>query len=213
MALSTKTKIYTRLSCLYYKKHIFFLVKSWSDDLKYYNGNGWWHWKPSTVTATTSRASTLADCDSTVCYTLVLSCGGGGVATNKTKKNHETLSLVCLFRDPSTPPRPKSLFDLWNVIRFVPRNNQGLNIYNDCVLNKTIKLLFFLFKLSLRFFFNSFQSDHTCMLYIELFIIKDCTLIFQSTYYMYKWRADRDRSRFLLVKLSRNTSFFYYWKY
>lgn len=29
------------------------------------------------------------------------------------------------------------------------------------------------------------------MLYIELFIIKDCTLIFQSTYYMYKWRADR----------------------
>lgn len=129
------------------------------------------------------------------------------------KRNHETLSLVCLFRDPSTPPRPKSLFDLWNVIRFVPRNNQGLNIYNDCVLNKTIKLLFFLFKPSLRFFFNSFQSDHTCMLYIELFIIKDCTLIFQSTYYMYKWRADRDRSRFLLVKLSRNTSFFYYWKY
>lgn len=103
---------------------------------------------------------------------------------------------VVVLRDPSTPPEAKKkitclFFDLCDVTRTLSCSSQGLNICNDCVLNKPPSC-FFLFKPSLLLLLYNHQvTTHTRMLYIELFIIKDCTLIFQSTYYMYKWRADR----------------------
>lgn len=49
--------------------------------------------------------------------------------------------------------------------------NQSLKIFSDCVLNKTCCCFFYVI-------WASSWSDHTWMLYIELFIIKDCTSFF-----------------------------------
>lgn len=162
------------------------------------------HFTYSTVSATSSQDSQPADCDWTVCYMLALSCGGVVQKKNlcDSKWKWHSVSGVCVWicvvvlRDPSTPPEAKKkitclFFDLCDVTRTLSCSSQGLNICNDCVLNKPPSC-FFLFKPSLLLLLYNHQvTTHTRMLYIELFIIKDCTLIFQSTYYMYKWRADR----------------------
>lgn len=162
------------------------------------------HFTYSTVSATSSQDSQPADCDWTVCYMLALSCGG--VVQKKSLRFQMKVTLCqrcvrldlccCPPRSVHTPRGQKKksrvfFFDLCDVTRTLSCSSQGLNICNDCVLNKPPSC-FFLFKPSLLLLLYNHQvTTHTRMLYIELFIIKDCTLIFQSTYYMYKWRADR----------------------
>lgn len=86
-----------------------------------------------------------------------------------------TLSLVsvwiCFARSVHTS-EAKLFFDLWNPVRLliqckVPCNNHGLFLHNDYVLNKCT---FYLSQASAPLAFP--PSDHTCILYIELFIIK-----------------------------------------
>lgn len=90
------------------------------------------------------------------------------------KKKSRVFFLTCVMLHGLCPVAAKALTSAMTVF--------SINLHH----------VFFLFKPSLLLLLYNHQvTTHTRMLYIELFIIKDCTLIFQSTYYMYKWRADR----------------------
>lgn len=162
------------------------------------------HFTYSTVSATSSQDSQPADCDWTVCYMLALSCGG--VLQKKISaipNESDTLSAVCAFGSvllsseirphPQRPKKKSRVFFLTCVMLhgLCPVAAKALTSAMT-VFSINLHHVFFLFKPSLLLLLYNHQvTTHTRMLYIELFIIKDCTLIFQSTYYMYKWRADR----------------------
>lgn len=123
----------------------------------------------STVTALTCQASKPADCDPTVCYMLVLSCGGIAKYAIPNSMEVRLCHLVWMFGsvslslDPSVSHKPKvmCLSDLCNVIRF---NSQGLIICNDWVLNKPDMFCFFYYlSQALCSFFESLQvTTHAC---------------------------------------------------
>lgn len=89
----------------------------------------------------------------------------------------DTLGWIrAVFGDPSKPQRPKknpqtqmSVFlGTWTITGSTPCNNQGLNIYRDCVLNKPA-IKYFLFKPSRCVLLNARQvTPLACRTYICL---------------------------------------------
>lgn len=185
------------------------------------------HFTYSTVSATSSQDSQPADCDWTVCYMLALSCGGVVQKKNlcDSKWKWHSVSGVCVWicvvvlRDPSTPPEAKKkitclFFDLCDVTRTLSCSSQGLNICNDCVLNKPPSC-FFLFKPSLLLLLYNHQVTtqthvvHRIVYYKRLYINFSINIL-------YVQMEGRQISIFLPIKLSWNTFFFFffllYWK-
>lgn len=133
------------------------------------------HFTYSTVSATSSQDSQPADCDWTVCYMLALSCGGVLQKKNlcDSKWKWHSVSGVCVWicvvvlRDPSTPPEAKKkksrvfFFDLCDVTRTLSCSSQGLNICNDCVLNKPPSCFFFYLNQVFCSFFITTKWPHT----------------------------------------------------
>lgn len=179
------------------------------------------HFTYSTVSATSSQDSQPADCDWTVCYMLALSCGGVVQKKNlcDSKWKWHSVSGVCVWicvvvlRDPSTPPEAKKkitclFFDLCDVTRTLSCSSQGLNICNDCVLNKPSSC-FFLFKPSLLLLLYNHQvTTHTHVVH-RIVYYKRLYINF-SINILYVQMEGRQISIFLPIKLSWNTFFFFF---
>lgn len=125
---------------------------------------------------------------------------------------------VVVLRDPSTPPEAKKkitclFFDLCDVTRTLSCSSQGLNICNDCVLNKPSSC-FFLFKPSLLLLLYNHQvTTHTHVVH-RIVYYKRLYINF-SINILYVQMEGRQISIFLPIKLSWNTFFFFfllYWK-
>lgn len=128
----------------------------------------------------------------------------------KEVQHYPSCPFGSVWQDPSKPQRPNMCFDLWNAVRLliqckVPCNNHGLFIHNDYVLNKCT---FYLSQASAPLAFP--PSDHTCILYIELFIIKRLYINI-SINILYVQMRGRQISIFLPMKLSQNM--FLNWKF
>lgn len=118
----------------------------------------------------------------------------------------------CPPRSVHTPRGQKKItclfFDLCDVTRTLSCSSQGLNICNDCVLNKPPSC-FFLFKPSLLLLLYNHQvTTHTHVVH-RIVYYKRLYINF-SINILYVQMEGRQISIFLPIKLSWNTFFFFF---